>query len=154
MSELGNSFWSKVEKTDACWNWVACKRPDGYGFYKAVGKTRSAHRISYADAYGPIPSGMVVDHRCFNKSCVRPSHLRLATNKQNGENRQGPTKANKSGVRGVHWHAGKQRWIASVRHRGRLVNVGTFRDLAEADAAVTAKRLELFTHNDSDRLAS
>lgn len=92
---------------------------------------------------------LYVDHRCHNRGCVRPDHLRLATNKQNQENLSGPHQDSSSGVRGVSWEKG--RWRACVVHDGHKINVGRFVTLDEAEAAVRAKRLELFTHNDLDR---
>jgi hypothetical protein len=43
----------------------------------------SAHRFSYTITFGPIPKGQQVMHRCDNKKCVRPEHLRLGTQKDN-----------------------------------------------------------------------
>jgi hypothetical protein len=39
-------------------------------------------------------------------------------------------------------------------HFRRLLHVGLFLTIAEAEAAVIAKRNELFTHNDMDRRAA
>jgi len=30
---LSQRFWSKVDQTDSCWNWTACKNTDGYGYF-------------------------------------------------------------------------------------------------------------------------
>lgn len=71
-------FWAKVEKTDACWNWIGTRSAKGYGHFKALPNTKTptkAHRWSYEDAYGPIPDGLTIDHLCRNTSCVRPDHL-------------------------------------------------------------------------------
>lgn len=42
---------------------------------------------------------------------------------------------NTSGVRGVYWHEGHQRWVATGRVGGRLVNLGEFEEIAEAREA-------------------
>ena len=34
-------------------------------------------------ANGPIPAGMVIDHLCRNRNCVRPDHLEVVTPAQN-----------------------------------------------------------------------
>lgn len=78
---------------------------------------------------------------------MNPEHVRLATHKQNAENRT--YQHGKSGVRGVWQRDGK--WRARVRHNGNSYSLGTFDDLAAAERAVVAKRNELFTHNDEDR---
>jgi len=51
----------------------------------------------------------------------------------------------------VSWHKVHQQWQGNVRHNGKLYYVGRFDTIAEAEAAVKRKRLELFTHNDIDR---
>lgn len=97
-----------------------------------------------------MPVGMI-DHKCQNPTCVRPKHLREATRKENGEN-QSPLRANnKSGYRGVHWDKAYGKWIASVRHNGKLHNLGGYNTPLEAAEVAKTKRNELFTHNESDR---
>lgn len=125
--------------------------PNGYGrFYLGNGLV-VAHVVAYVLEVGDIPKGMEVDHRCRNKRCCNPSHLRLATHKQNGENQAGPQRNNKSGVRGVCWEKDSNRWRATVHHNGRQRSVGRFTELADAEAAVVAARNSLHTHNDPDR---
>ena len=143
-------MWSKVSKAGDCWLWTGTKR-DGYGMIKREGVMAQAHRVSYEMTKGPIPEGAMLDHRCRNRSCVNPDHLRPVTNKQNQENKLA-TGPGKSGARGVHWFRG--RWQGRVGHNGKLHFVGYFQDVEEAKAAVIAKRNELFTHNDADRMAS
>jgi hypothetical protein len=53
--------------------------PDGYATFYFRRKNRRAHRIAYWAAIGDIPDGMVVDHTCGTRNCVRPAHLRLLT---------------------------------------------------------------------------
>jgi hypothetical protein len=148
-------FWPKVDKSGACWEWTAYKLPDGYGrFTIGTGASRRkvlAHRFSYELANGPLAPGLQVDHKCLNRSCVNPSHLRAATNKQNGEHTSGAQRNSKSGVRGVSWDSKSKRWRAQIRHNKKLITAGSFSTIAEAEACAIAKRLELFTHNDMDR---
>ena len=110
-----------------------------------------AYRYAYALENGPIPEGMVIDHKCHNPSCVRPTHLRLATQKQNMEHRAGPQRNNRSGYLGVHFNKLRQKYVASVSHHGEAVQLGYFDTAEAANEAAVAKRLELFTHNDQDR---
>lgn len=96
----------------------------------------------------------MIDHMCRVPACVNPAHLRAVTNKQNTENHNGTAYCtSKSGIRGVSWHSRDKRWAARVRHEGKLIVVGYFSNTEDAEAAVVAKRNELFTHNDADRAA-
>lgn len=148
-------FWALVQKTDTCWNWQG--GDNGlYGTFKPGGrasKTVLAHKYAYELLVGPRPAGLVFDHKCHNQRCVRPgpAHVRLVTQKQNQENRAGPTVRSKSGIRGVTWHKASSRWRADVGHNGRTYFAGYYESVEDAAAAVVAKRLELHTHNERDR---
>lgn len=151
-------FWSKVEKTEGCWNWTGAtnsspKTPGRapYGSFWGGTKTRTTHRFAYELMVGEIPEGMEVDHICHNTLCVRPEHLRSATHKQNGENKAGAASNSKSGIRGVSWNRQNKRWVAKVVHNGHDYTLGNFMDIRDAEAAVIAKRKELYTHNEIDR---
>lgn len=145
-------FWEKVRKTDECWLWSAGTNQYGYGLFWYRTGMVSAHRFAYELERGQIPPGHELDHRpSCPKHCVRPDHLRPASRKQNQENLAGPHRNGTSGVRGVSWFKRDGKWRGQVKHHGRVFHVGYFDSLAEAEAAVIAKRNELFTHNDLDR---
>ena len=133
-------FWSKVDKTEDCWLWTAGKNKKGYGLFGLDGKTRKAHRVSYSWANGPIPVGLDLDHTCYVHACVNPDHLRLATNAQNGQNRQGDQRNNTSGVRGVSWNKARGKWYAQARLDRKKHHLGCFATVAEAEAVVTGWR--------------
>jgi len=148
-------FWSKVAKTDTCWLWTAHRNVSGYGKFmiRVDGSHRAslAHRVAYELAVGPIPEGFHIDHTCHNPACVKPSHLRPVTNKENLENRDAANSNTKSGVLGVSWFPRDQKWRATVTHHGRQHSAGYYSTVAEAEAAVVELRNRLFTHNDADR---
>lgn len=74
------------------------------------------------------------------------------TNNQNHENFKGAFSTSGTGVRGVSWDKSRGLYKATVTHNYRQHMVGRFETIEEAAAAVQAKRLELFTHNNLDRL--
>ena len=142
-------FWAKVDKTGECWLWTASLTTHGYGqFFPGNGRPVGAHRFSYELFSGAIPHGMDVEHRCRNRVCVNPFHLRLASRKQNMENLPVESTRSQSGVRGVSWHAQQQKWRATVTHNYRQHFVGCFDTIKDAAEAVRLKRIELFTHSD------
>lgn len=89
--EIINRFWAKVRRGESaeCWLWTAYKFGSmGYGGFalkRAGGKyaPEYAHRISWALANGPIPSGQSVLHSCDVPACVNPAHLFLGTQRTN-----------------------------------------------------------------------
>lgn len=67
-----------------CVEWTGPRDRHGYGRkYIGAGKVRFAHRLAYEAAYGPIPDGLVVRHRCDLPPCVNPLHLLLGTQTDN-----------------------------------------------------------------------
>lgn len=114
--------------------------PNGYCFVEISGRRYRAHRLAWLYVYGEWPSNEI-DHRNRVRHDNRWVNLRPATSKQNKENRS-PDRRNKSGHRGISWHAGASKWQAHIAHK----YLGVFADL---DAAVTARKAaerELFTH--------
>lgn len=145
-------FYSNVDTTGYCWVWTGGRTPEGYGVIYCDGKQQLSHRVSYKWLHGDIPKGLTVDHICNNEPCVRPAHLRLATNKQQQENSKGAYRNSKSGVRGVSQRPNGT-WRVRLRHNGRELHLSPFRTMEEAEVVAIAKRNELFTHNERDRAA-
>lgn len=75
-----------------CWLWLGATQNRGYGrFYTGVGKRGKhgsggmslAHRVAYELIVGSIPDDQTIDHLCFNKRCVNPSHLEVVPERVN-----------------------------------------------------------------------
>ncbi len=144
--EQADKFWAKVDKSGECWEWTGLTQA-GYGTVthtkdKKFFKLR-AHRVAYTLTNGPIPEGLVIDHLCHNKKCVRPGHMRATTPKKNNDNRRGPNKNGVSGIRGVSWDSRRGNWRVQVGHNRRIYQGGSFqrKDLAEATAIELRARL-------------
>lgn len=78
ISQIEN-FLSKINKTDGCWI-IKSKSTKGYRRFMQL----LAHRVSYELFVGPVPDGLVLDHLCGNRFCVRPDHLEAVTEVENG----------------------------------------------------------------------
>ena len=77
-------FMAKVQpQADGCWLWTGSMHPWGYGQFRMEERPVMAHRASYRLFVGPIPVGLYIDHLCFNKRCVNPSHLEPVSNAEN-----------------------------------------------------------------------
>lgn len=79
-------FEAKVKRTPGrgCWNWPGAIGEQGYGRERLPdGRSTTAHRVAWTLAWGPIPAGLSVLHRCDNGRCVRVSHLFLGTPRDN-----------------------------------------------------------------------
>lgn len=82
-------FWAKVDKHGPrwsrhgyCWVWTGVLS-SGYGSFRGQNQTVRTHLFAYEQLVGPVPKGLVLDHLCRNRACVRPSHLEPVTHAVN-----------------------------------------------------------------------
>lgn len=142
--EVEQRFWDKVTIGDDCWLWTASRTAKGYGQFWVDGRVIGAHKVSWEIANGPVPPGLLLDHKpTCPRHCVRPDHLRIVTYKQNAENRV----AQRRGV--TQLDSGK--WMAQVTSDYQHHYLGVYDTVEEASEVARLKRIELFTHNDLDR---
>jgi hypothetical protein len=151
-------FWSKVDRNGPipeyapelgpCWLWTGFIR-FGYGVANVHvdGKwlERKAHGISLALSGSPVPDGLVPDHLCRVRHCVRPDHLEAVTGPVNTLRGESPPARN---ARKTHCIRGHNNWRI-IRGRRRCWDCHLMRG-REAWQRKPKKRLPLVT--DEQRL--
>lgn len=133
-----------------CGIWQGAKDSYGYGQIQVDGRRKQVHRVVWEAINGPIADGMVIDHICHTRDCVRPDHLREVTRQANNEYKAGPYKNNSSGVRGVCWDSRQCKWKVQVCVRGKKHHGGYFDDLAKAARVAAEMRILLHENNEVD----
>ena len=106
------------------------------------------HRIAHG-----IWGGLTEDERCKILDQRKPRSRKTHPASQSPSKRPcrpsmektHPPSESPSEVRGVFWHATKDRWVVVIRHRGRMHWAGQFVDQGAAEAAAIAKCAELDT---------
>jgi len=110
---LRERFEAKVNRTPGCWLWTGAKTSVGYGLIQDDAPSRrslAAHRLAYEWANGPIPEGLVIDHLCRVRECVRPEHLEAVSSQVNVE--RGPNySSNRSACPHGHLYGGDNVWV-------------------------------------------
>ncbi len=113
----------------------------GYLRISVAGKTVLAHRLAWLLFYGEWPRSEI-DHANGDKQDNRICNLRLCTHQQNNHNQQ-IRKTNRSGVKGVYWHAQQRKWRGQVCINYKIHTTQGFEEIADAEAAVIELRRRL-----------
>lgn len=113
---------------------------NGYVLTDFNGKKEGVHRLIYCMVYGHMPNE--IDHLNHNQSDNRISNLRDGTHAENLRNRS-IGKNNKSGITGVWFNENTNRWIATIKHNGQYLYLGSFKNFINAvkARAYTEKKL-------------
>ena len=119
-----------IQIDDDLWEWIkglhlGLMKRNQYVAIRSQGKTVYLHR-----AIVRCPKGKVVDHINGNPFDNRRINLRICSNANNIRHRVKLNKNNKNGKCGV-YHLG-DRWIATIKHNRKRIDLGKFRLLEDA----------------------
>jgi hypothetical protein len=71
-----------------CWECTSHKtNKSGYPMMYSYNHEIRIHRYVYQEKYGEIPKDMVIMHKCDNRKCINPEHLKLGTLQENNQDR-------------------------------------------------------------------
>jgi len=113
---------------------VGSQLTNGYWLVQGTRTSFYAHRLAWEAVYGPIPDGMVIDHKDRDKSNNKIENLRLVTRSQNSYNKpKVPLKLVQqlpSGKwRGRNYNSGKTEWTKAYESREKAENMALARRL-------------------------
>jgi hypothetical protein len=116
-AQASDRFWAKVHRGSAgeCWTWQGPRNGTGYGRFSIGKRMVQAHRFAFEEVRGPIPEGLVLDHRCRTPLCVNPWHLDPVTHRENILRGIGPSAQN---VRKTHCPEGHEYSVENTIVKG------------------------------------
>lgn len=73
-----------ILQDNGCWHWAGrWNSGNGYSKVSYQGQAWMVHRLLYTLLVGPIPEGLILDHKCRDRACCNPNHLEPVTHKEN-----------------------------------------------------------------------
>ena len=142
----GQFVWMKPNSRSVKVGDIAgCINKTGYVRLCVRDRRYLAHRLAWLYVHGEFPN-VQIDHVNGVKSDNRIANLRLATAKQNAENRK-LMNTNTTGHRGVYWVKKVSKWKVEVMHNSITYYLGMFDSLNQAIEAAKRGRDALFTHH-------
>ena len=100
------------EPNSGCYIWMGALNWNGYGKmgigYLSEGNQQMqyAHIVAYEYFVGPVPTGMILDHKCRMRCCVNPGHLEPVTYRENTMRGVGPTRVRVKAAKQTHCKRG------------------------------------------------
>lgn len=113
----------------------------GYRSIGIDGREYTAHRLAWLYTHGEWPLAYI-DHINGNRSDNRIANLRDVSQVVNMQNVYEPKSNNKSGYRGVSWHAQRGKYTARIKVDGKYKHLGLFDTPEKAAAAYMESKRE------------
>ncbi|MCR4298099.1 MAG: HNH endonuclease [Gallionella sp.] len=142
--ETGIFTWLVDRKSVKAGDVAGFRQEERYWVIRVDGKNYLAHRLAWLYVTGEWPPNQI-DHADLNKVNNKFANLRLATPRQNGQNKP-IFRNNKSGVSGVSWNSRDCVWQSHMRIDGRQTHIGYFDNLFDAAAARFSTEAKHHTH--------
>lgn len=73
---------------EACLEWPFALQGNGYSKVGYEGRVQTGHRVVCLVVHGSCPSGYEAAHRCGNRRCLNPGHIRWASGTENQADRR------------------------------------------------------------------
>jgi len=135
---ITGNFWRLFRDKSKLMGW---ERDDGYIQISIDGESMLAHVYAWYIMTGEWPTHEI-DHENTKRNDNRWINLREATHTQNIYNRK-VQRNNTSGVKGVSWHAQREKWRAYTSKDYKQFSHGLYDDIEEAVAAVREAQAKL-----------
>ena len=156
-----NGYTFSVDEQDfenvSKWKWIVIKKHNVFyvvrNVYIGGGRSNKKYKRLYLHRFlfGNDCDGKIVDHLDGNGLNNSRSNLRIVSHQQNLRNREGCQSNSKSGYRGVYWHKQREKWAASIRHNGKNISLGLYKNIYDAVNARNKKQNELWSDQDNFR---
>ncbi len=130
-SETGVFTWKVSNSNNIKIGDIAgCKRKDGYIIIRINNIDYLAHRLAWLYMEGYLPENKV-DHIYRVEDDNRWVNLRIVSDQCSVRNR-GEFKNNTSGVTGVSWYKGTNKWLAKITINYKIIHLGYFENINDA----------------------
>ena len=114
----------------------------GYIKIKIDGKKYFAHRLAWLYMTGELPENDI-DHINLIRNDNRFCNLRKATRSQNQGNQRKYIN-NKSGIKGVCWDKGANKWLAQIQVKKQKIKLGRYLNIEDAIEAYACAAKKYF----------
>ena len=127
---------------------VGCINAGGYRSVRADNRRYYAHRLIWKMVHGEFPSGQI-DHINGMRDDNRIENLRSVASIDNNRNRAKSNSA--SGVMGVYWVSGTNKWQTKIGVSYKKLYIGVFESLLDAACARKSAEIEHGFHENHGR---